>query len=75
MTWLKRKLKNTIVVASLVACSGCAEVITNVAVQGGVQAMGEQMLIANDKPVTRCNIINVAKGNKMCRIYRQYRRV
>lgn len=58
----------------MVFSSGCAEVITNVALQGSMQYAGEQVLIANNKPVTRCNINNFVKGNKMCRIYRQYRR-
>jgi hypothetical protein len=55
--------------------SGCAEIATNMVIQGGVQFVGEKALIANNKPVTKCNLINVAKGYKMCRIYRQYRRV
>jgi hypothetical protein len=54
---------------------GCAEIATNIAVQSGVQLAGEQYLIAKDKPITRCNLYNVIQGNKMCRIYRQYRRV
>ena len=53
---------------------GCAEIATNMAIQGGVQLTGEQYLIARNKPITRCNLINVVNGNKMCRIYRQYRR-
>jgi uncharacterized protein YceK len=59
----------------MVACSGCAEIATNMAVQGGIQLAGEQYLIANKKPITKCNLVNVAKGHKMCRIYRQYGRV
>ena len=74
MTWLRKKLKSTIAVASLVACSGCAEIATNLAVQSGVQYGGEKMLIAYNKPITRCNIINVIEKKKMCRIYRQYGR-
>ena len=54
---------------------GCAEIATNVVLQNGVQKLGEQYLIAQNKPIIRCNIFNVAKGNKMCRVYRQYRRV
>jgi hypothetical protein len=59
----------------VVFSSGCAEIATNIAVQGGVQLVGEQYLIAKDKPITRCNLYNVMQGNKMCRVYRQYRRV
>lgn len=53
---------------------GCVSVATSVATQTGVQMIGEQYLIAQDKPIIRCNIYNVMKGNKMCRVYRQYRR-
>lgn len=60
----------------IMVCSvGCAEFATNLAVQGGVQYAGEQYLIHNNKPITRCNMMNVAKGNKLCRVYRQYGRV
>lgn len=59
----------------MVACSGCAEIATNLAVQGSIQLAGEQYLIAQNKPITKCNLVNVAQGKKMCRIYRQYRRV
>ena len=59
----------------MVFSSGCAEVATNVAIQGGIQFTGEQYLIAHNKPITRCNLYNVMQGNKMCRIYKQYRRV
>ena len=59
----------------IMGCSGCAEFATNLAVQGGVQLAGEQYLIHNNKPITKCNMVNVAKGNNLCRIYRQYRRV
>lgn len=68
-----KDLLKLITVCSLL--SGCAEIITNVAIQGGIQYAGEQVLIANNKPITRCSVFNVAKGNKLCRIYRQYRRV
>ena len=53
---------------------GCAEIATNVAIQSGVQITGEKYLISQNKPVTRCNLYNVMQGNKMCRIYKQYRR-
>ena len=55
-------------------CSGCVSLATSVATQAGVQVVGEQYLIAQNKPFIRCNLFNVAKGNKMCRVYRQYRR-
>jgi hypothetical protein len=58
----------------MVCSSGCAEIATQVAVQSGVQYAGEKYLISQQKPVTKCNIVNVAKGYKMCRIYRQYGR-
>ena len=68
---LKDLLKLTMVCSLL---TGCAEIATNMAVQGAVQYAGDQMLIANNKPVTRCNMFNVIQDKKMCRIYRQYRR-
>jgi hypothetical protein len=55
-------------------CSGCVSLATSVATQASVQVVGEQYLIAQNKPIIRCNLFNVAKGNKMCRVYRQYRR-
>jgi hypothetical protein len=58
----------------IVVCSGCVSLATSVATQAGVQVVGEQYLIAQNKPIIRCNLFNVAKGNKMCRVYRQYRR-
>lgn len=58
----------------IMACSGCAEITANLAVQSGVQFAGEKYLIANNKPITRCNLINVIEKKKMCRIYRQYGR-
>ena len=54
--------------------TGCATVATSVATQVGVQTVGEQYLISQNKPAIRCNLYNVIKGNKMCRVYRQYRR-
>ena len=53
---------------------GCVSLATSVATQAGVQVMGEQYLIAQNKPIIRCNLYNVMMGNKMCRVYRQYRR-
>ena len=68
-------MRNALLMLIMVFSSGCAEVATNVAIQGGIQFTGEQYLIAHNKPITRCNLYNVTQGNKMCRIYRQYRRV
>ena len=59
----------------IMGCSGCAEMATNMAIQGGIQYAGEKILIANNKPITNCNLINVAKGYKMCRIKRIYKTV
>jgi len=59
----------------LMVCSGCASFATNIATQAGVQYVGEQYLIAQSKPIIKCNFYNVMKGNKMCRVNRQYRRV
>jgi len=63
----------------IMVCSGCASfatsVATSVATQASVQVVGEQYLIAQNKPIIRCNFYNVMMGNKMCRVYRQYRRV
>ena len=53
-------------------CSGCAEVATNVVLQGGIQYAGETLLIANNKPITRCSIYNVTRGYKMCRVSKVY---
>jgi hypothetical protein len=53
--------------------TGCAEVITSVAINGGVQVVGEEYLIQNKKPMTKCNVLNVVKGNNICRIKRTYR--
>ena len=58
----------------MMVCSGCVSLATSVATQAGVQIVGEQYLITQNKPIIRCNLFNVAKGNKMCRVYRQYRR-
>ena len=54
--------------------TGCMTVVTSVATQAGVQVVGEQYLISQKKPAIRCNLYNVMMGNKMCRVYRQYRR-
>ena len=68
-------LRNVLLMLIAVFSSGCATVVTSVATQAGVQVVGEQYLIAQNKPIIRCNLYNVMQGNKMCRIYRQYRRV
>jgi hypothetical protein len=52
--------------------TGCATVATSVATQAGVQVVGEQYLISQKKPMIKCNVINVVKGNKMCRVSRTY---
>jgi len=67
-------LRNVLLTLIIVFNLGCVEIATNIAVQGGIQLAGEQYLIANNKPITKCNLVNVAQGKKMCRIYRQYRR-
>ena len=61
----------------ITACSlltGCAQIATQMAVEGGARFIGEQYLISQNKPITRCNMFNVVKGYKMCRIHRHYRR-
>jgi len=67
--------KDLLTLLMVFSLTGCAEIATNIAVQGGIQLAGEQYLIAQNKPITKCNLVNVAQGKKMCRIYRQYRRV
>jgi hypothetical protein len=54
---------------------GCASLATSMATQASVQVVGEQYLIAKNKPIIRCNVFNVIQHNKMCRVYRQYRKV
>ena len=68
-------LRNVLLMLTTVFNLGCVSVATSVATQAGVQAVGEQYLISQNKPVIKCNVINVIKGNKVCRVYRQYRRV
>ena len=70
-----KKLRNALLMLTLVISSGCATVATSVATQAGVQVVGEQYLISQNKPAIRCNFYNVMMGKKMCRVYRQYRRV
>lgn len=68
-------MRNALLMLIMVFSSGCAEIATQVAVQGAVQYGGEKYLISQNKPITRCSIYNMAQGHKMCRIYKQYRRV
>jgi len=68
-------LRNALLMLTMVFSSGCVSLATSVATQAGVQYTGEQYLISRNKPIVRCNLYNVMQGNKMCRIYRQYRRV
>ena len=68
-------MRNALLMLIMACSSGCESFATSVATQAGVQVVGEQYLIANNKPIIRCNLYNVMQGNKMCRVYRQYRRV
>ena len=56
----------------IVVCSGCVTLATSVATQAGVQVVGEKYLISQNKPVIKCNVINVIKGNKVCRVSKTY---
>ena len=51
---------------------GCATVVTSVATQVGVQVVGEKYLTSQNKPVIKCNVINVIKGNRACRVSKTY---
>jgi hypothetical protein len=53
--------------------SGCAEIATSVAINTGVQVVGEKYLITHKQPVIKCNAINVLKGNKFCRVNQTYK--
>jgi hypothetical protein len=68
-------LRNALLMLLMAFNLGCVSLATSVATQAGVQVVGEQYLIAKNKPIIRCNLYNVMQGNKMCRVYRQYRRV
>jgi hypothetical protein len=57
---------------TMVFSSGCVSLATSVATQAGVQAVGEQYLISQNKPMIKCNVINVIKGNKVCRVSKTY---
>ena len=52
---------------------GCVEIATSVAINTGVQLLGEKYLIAHKQPVIKCNAINVLKGNKFCRVSQTYK--
>jgi len=65
-------LHNVLLMLTLVISSGCASVATSVATQAGVQYAGEQYLISQSKPVIKCNVINVIKSNKVCRVSKTY---
>jgi hypothetical protein len=67
-----KKLQNALLMLTLVISSGCATVATSVATQAGVQVVGEQYLISQNKPMIKCNAINVIKGNKVCRVSKTY---
>ena len=56
----------------IVVCSGCVTLATSVATQAAVQVVGEKYLISQNKPVIKCNVINVIKGNKACRVSKTY---
>ena len=56
----------------IVVCSGCVTLATSVATQAGIQVIGEKYLISQNKPVIKCNVINVIKGNKACRVSKTY---
>jgi len=65
-------LRNVLLMLTTVFNLGCASVATSVATQTGVQYAGEQYLISQSKPVIKCNVINVIKGNKVCRVSKTY---
>jgi len=56
----------------IVVCSGCVTLATSVATQAGVQVVGEKYLISQNKPVIKCNVLNVIKGNRACRVSKTY---
>ena len=65
-------LRNVLLMLIMVFNIGCASFATNIATQAGVQYLGEQYLIAQNKPIIKCNFYNIMKGNKMCRVNRTY---
>lgn len=64
-----------IIFALMMMNLGCVSLTTSVATQTGVQIVGEQYLITQNKPIIRCNGFNLIKGYKMCRVYRQYKSI
>lgn len=65
-------LRNVLLMLLVVFNTGCASLATSVATQAGVQYAGEQYLISQNKPTIKCNVINVIKGNKVCRVSKTY---
>jgi hypothetical protein len=65
-------MKHLLLLPCLFLISGCAEIATSVAVQSGVQVVGEKYLIAQKKPMIKCNVYNLIRGNKMCRVSMVY---
>ena len=65
-------LRNVLLMLIVVFNLGCMTVATSVATQAGVQYTGEQYLISQKKPMIKCNVVNVIKGNKICRVSRTY---
>jgi hypothetical protein len=65
-------MKYLLLSACIILISGCAELATSVATQAGVQVVGEKYLIAQKKPMIKCNVYNLIKGNKMCRVSMVY---
>ena len=66
-------MKFLFLLTCLVLISGCAQIATSVATQAGVQVVGEQYLISQKKPMIKCNVYNLIKGNKMCRVNMAYK--
>ena len=65
-------LRNVLLMLIMVFNLGCVTVATSVATQVGVQTVGEQYLISQNKAMIKCNLFNVVKRNKMCRVSRTY---
>ena len=65
-------MKFLFLLTCLVLISGCAQIATSVATQAGVQVVGEKYLIAQKKPMIKCNVYNLIKCNKMCRVSMAY---
>jgi uncharacterized protein YceK len=67
-------MRNVLLMLIMVCSSGCAEIATNLGVQAGIQLGVDNIAYANNKPVKHCNFYNVARGYKMCRVSKIYRR-